>query len=688
MLLNTFLFLSSASSEKASPYKPYFEFKHAVARYVKRMEGNCPYDGRKNSTENSAHKKELRYLSAHYGKFSTITLLARIRSAHQAMIKQDSSGDSDVYQRYEGISSALLLICSQVFFNDIRNQILNALYEIDNRIAYWRYQQNHQVRYFFTKLPIKWVVGENQQKEIVDNIIMLERKQRALYTLLGSLTAHAYLFVGIENSYESCYAWIETLLQIVSCIKTPLEYHSDETRFDIIAAELELKFKKMNKSRSYCMLSPQLAKKPHHLVRNWIVYTMALAASGYIVHYSCKNPDTVKAAVNAVHDELGKFFVLLLHPLNKIYERGKLIFSEDTKKVANAPREVTNVSREPNPTEKVNNDSKRVNNSEQKNDAEVNPQDLSLQELLSKITELGEGMQSEITLELQKSNTSLRQEGFEFLKSALEDMKNPKDGFVYHSTYTYDEVAFVDAVNKAQIVVEPIIKNNILLNPLEYTPYKNAVDYLYKFAETASEQVPRHTSFGRSLYAKLLKGLFLLRLDNDYLTPLTKFPGIMEGKLLPLFKFSAALVGKLGKQIDGLIEQANQLEVQAHDQLRDHELTFMFTALIPLGLTSLGLSRLYQWVTMRNYAPIRLALAEVNSLLIESTDHANHHDYGKLVYLVSKLRYTTIALHDSLSDEFLSDVAKLESKQYSATTKCSIIQNMFNKYAFLGRVAV
>src|SRR5438445_8710644 len=122
---NAFLDAAQDQISKISPkplvHKPPLEFKQAVARYIKNTESQCLQSFQRYADENVSYKKELRYLFNNYGKFSTAALLSRLRSAHQAMVKYESLSDSDVYKRYEQISSALLLICSQVFFNDARD---------------------------------------------------------------------------------------------------------------------------------------------------------------------------------------------------------------------------------------------------------------------------------------------------------------------------------------------------------------------------------------------------------------------------------------------------------------------------------------------------------------------------------------------------------------------------------------
>jgi hypothetical protein len=58
------------------------------------------------------------------------------------------------------------------------------------------------------------------------------------------------------------------------------------------------------------------------------------------------------------------------------------------------------------------------------------------------------------------------------------------------------------------------------------------------------------------------------------------------------------------------------------------------------------------------------------------------------VYLVHKLRNKAGLLKDPQSNDFLADVTKLESKRFDVAAKRGIVDNMFNKYAFLGRIAV
>lgn len=120
--------------------------------------------------------------------------------------------------------------------------------------------------------------------------------------------------------------------------------------------------------------------------------------------------------------------------------------------------------------------------------------------------------------------------------------------------------------------------------------------------------------------------------------------------------------------------------------IKSQELNIKFAALIPAVGLGFGASKLYNWVTARDYSAVRLALIEINSLFIEAKAPLGDADYGKLIYLLQGLKNKAmryLPVKENLRDDFLADIAKLESQQFSVETKRRIIKNMFNKYPFL-----
>lgn len=107
-----------------------------------------------------------------------------------------------------------------------------------------------------------------------------------------------------------------------------------------------------------------------------------------------------------------------------------------------------------------------------------------------------------------------------------------------------------------------------------------------------------------------------------------------------------------------------------------------------LGISALGYSakKTYDWFKEEDYSEVRLALVQINSLFIESVSPLNDLLYGKLIYLLNGIKEKAVKylpVKDNMRSDFLADVIKLESQQFTVETKRRIIKNMFLKYPFL-----
>lgn len=678
-------------AQKPIVHKTPLEFKQAVARYIKNTESHCLQVSQRHTDENVSYKKELRYLFNNYGKFSTAALLSRLRSAHQAMVKHETHVEGDVYKRYEQISSALLIVCAQVFFNDARDQILNTLHELDSLIAYWRYQHHHQISYFFSKSPTKWIVGKNQEQEITHNLTKLERKQRELYTLLGSLTAHVHAFTESSTKYEDCYTWIEELFIVLSCIKGVPTHNLDGTQFDAIAAELELKTKRVSSLSDDFLSSVAFAKKSNHFVRNWIAYTTLIAGVGYAVHCHNQNPKLFPTAVSGMQDSAKYLLVLLLDPLNQIYKRMQIAFS---------PKVESGIKKEADETKKEDKEQK-------KNIPDVDMNE-DLGPVFDKVLTSFRGGVSDVSKELAIGKETARERLFATLDEAVSKIKSPTDGFVKNSDYTTyfpqeKQERYAELVAKVKPAhVAPIFgEGDTIINETEWNQYQQDLKELRGIIGDLSKATTTLTAEGIVACTKLNVFDIIFEILDDFGEPLKRYTDIIDRQFIPGIQATGDMFVTLAQRGDVLSKEGNELLEEARTKLdeadatlqdlratmRDTQLTFMFASLIPLITTGVGITKTYQWATKKNYTPIRIALADINALLIESSMQLDDHDYGKLVYLICKLRHKSKLLKSALSNEFLADVAKLESKRYSAQTKRDIVENMFNKYAFLGRIA-
>ena len=598
--------LSNASSISSS-----LEFKQAVARYVKHTDTQWLQHSQRYTDENVPYKKELRYLFKNYGNFSTSSLLSRVRSAHQEMVKAETDVNSDAYKRYEQISSALLLVCVQSFIYDVQNGILDALDEIDQLIIYWRYQQHHQVRYFFSKAPTKWVMGKSQAKEITHNLVRLERKQHEIYTLLGSIAAHAHALTTCNVAYGDCYAWMNELLTVVSYSHVLLQDTVDNLTFDTIAAQLALRIKKMDSLTIDLLRSVASIRKPSHVVQHWMAYTATAAAAGYVAYYYAHNYDAINSNVSNRLLSLSRSWKeLVVSPMKDIWntlsgkddisthqesanlEKGILDFAQDIK----------NLETKKDMNKEASGELAKYLQEDRKNTQ------VKMVTLLNKHVSEGK-----ITQELCDQIIAAEQIGnvTEFQKF-FQDMKKTLTDF-----YWTDDI--IDAV--------------IVLAELKIYHYGSS----------------------------LIQVVFELIVDYG----------------VPVVKEALIVLSKGNREWAATAKKINLIL----------NVAVLTPTIIVGGAGSYGLYKAYRWSTAHNYSPIRIALADVNALLIESASQLDNCAYGKLLYLIFKLRHRASALKDPLAHEFLADVAKLELKQYTPEIKHSIVENMFNKYAFLGRIA-
>jgi hypothetical protein len=99
-----------------------------------------------------------------------------------------------------------------------------------------------------------------------------------------------------------------------------------------------------------------------------------------------------------------------------------------------------------------------------------------------------------------------------------------------------------------------------------------------------------------------------------------------------------------------------------------------------------GISKSYNWMTHHDYTPLRVALAEVQSFFIESASPLTVENYGKLIFLLHKLKHQAVRhvpTEDKLQHDFLVDITKLESTEFTNKTKRHIVENMRSRYPFL-----
>lgn len=201
----------------------------------------------------------------------------------QKIIDDVPNNDSDL-KLYEKAHADVLLKCAKVLYDNARTQILEALLEIDGRIAYWQFQKDHQWKYFVSKSPLKWVMGPKQEEEIENNLDLLKSHQGELFVLLGQLSELGNLFIqGYKDTfladYTKGYEWIDTLLNTLSRIKTKIMEDSSPfvTQMNLLKAKLE----KVDQFKNDILGDISETAIPPYYTRNWLKYSALMFSLGY-----------------------------------------------------------------------------------------------------------------------------------------------------------------------------------------------------------------------------------------------------------------------------------------------------------------------------------------------------------------------------------------------------------------------
>jgi len=253
----------------------------------------------------------------------------------QQIVDTKPSNKTAVHEYWQSKSS-IILRCARILHEASTHQILRALQEIDKRLIYWLYQQEHQWQYFFGKNPLKWVVGKSQDVEIATNIEQLQSKQDELYTRLGELSSidwHEYLMAF--NNYQASYAWVEKLFTILSGKKETSEQFLPSDDYGAIVAQLKNELKKVSMLKESLLSSLVDTAVPHHIMRNWVYYGALMVISNVAYNSQLISPGVILG----YQDSAKKYWQEELVPpvesiVNKVFFRGAT--SEERKSLQNS----------------------------------------------------------------------------------------------------------------------------------------------------------------------------------------------------------------------------------------------------------------------------------------------------------------------------------------------------------------
>lgn len=186
---------------------------------------------------------------------------------------------------YEKETADVIIKCAKVLYDNARNQILDALSDIDNRIAYWQYQKDHPWNYFVSKNPLKWVTGPQQKDEIENNLDVLKSHQGELYVLLGQISELGVTFTkGYKDTfltdYKKGYEWVDSLLNALVRMRIKEESTSN-IPFIARARKLQAQLDRVDDFKGDLLFDISETEIPSYIERNWLKAGAALLGLNY-----------------------------------------------------------------------------------------------------------------------------------------------------------------------------------------------------------------------------------------------------------------------------------------------------------------------------------------------------------------------------------------------------------------------
>lgn len=218
-------------------------------------------------------------------KSSIIVRTVPEASAHMRKIAENFPKDAALVSVYEKEQADVMVKSAKVLYDNARDQILYALSDIDNRIAYWQYQKDHPWNYFVSKNPLKWVTGPRQKDEVEDNLEALYSHQGHLYTILGQLAERSAIFTqGYKDifliDYKKGYEWIDELLNTLSGLAAEKKATSG-VPFVARTQQLQAKLDNVLDYKDSLLFDISSTQVPSYIERNWLKSGMFLVALGY-----------------------------------------------------------------------------------------------------------------------------------------------------------------------------------------------------------------------------------------------------------------------------------------------------------------------------------------------------------------------------------------------------------------------
>jgi hypothetical protein len=220
--------------------------------------------------------------------------------------------------------------------------------------------------------------------------------------------------------------------------------------------------------------------------------------------------------------------------------------------------------------------------------------------------------------------------------------------------------------------------------------YLNTMGKKYKLEAEAEKASHKLAENDYSLFEKFVESLGEKDLGNLSVFSPNVSSAIAQDWVNTMKDYGRGLAvggkAEAAKQVYDLVQYAYAQQKQYEQQ---YEAIGKLVLLIPAIIATGGTYAAYQKLTAKNYAPLRRALVDINSLFIDPSQPLNDEQYGKMIYLVHMLKKRAekeLPLKKNLRADFIGDLEKIESPELSVASKRAVIEDMFKKYSFLGLI--
>lgn len=217
--------------------------------------------------------------------------------------------DENEVVAYQKQQSDIIIRCAKILCDNIHIQLLDALSEIDKRIAYWQYQKDHPWNYFISKNPSKWFTGPKQEDEVEDNLEMLKSLQGELYVRLGQLSELEGGFIrGYKDiflsDYQKGYEWVDKLIDALPDIDIKALDKMSILRFVGRLELLKAKLENVSMFKSNLLADISETEIPGYVARNWLKGGAVMMAAAY--GYNTFSLEQLKVPVVQIGEEIQK----------------------------------------------------------------------------------------------------------------------------------------------------------------------------------------------------------------------------------------------------------------------------------------------------------------------------------------------------------------------------------------------